>query len=103
FTSEEDGGAFTLDFVPGRVQPIQLRPVLDRPQRRLRVQTVAEPLAGRTGADALGDGVVEVLVNEEALQRNATLATEQEHAPEQRLGDGFRVRVRQNDAGVVSP
>ena len=54
------------------------------------------------GRELFADGVVDVLVDVEALERGAGLAGVDEGAPEQVLGDGFGVGVGQDDAGVVA-
>ena len=54
------------------------------------------------GGEFVADGVVDVVVDVEALERRAGLAGVDERAPEQALGDGLGVGVGQDDAGVVA-
>ncbi len=59
-------------------------------------------IAGGDGGEFVADGVVDVVVDVEALEGGAGLAGVDEGAPEQVLGDGLGIGVGQDDAGVVA-
>ena len=76
--------------------------VLQRAEDVVLVQAHAHGHGFGDVGEFLADGLVDVVVDVEALEGSAGLAGVDEGAPEQALGDGLGVGVGQDDAGVVA-
>ncbi len=91
---------------PGVVEevedPVVLRAVLDRAEAHARLGAGAHPYSAGVGGQGPLQRFVDVSVDVEAFDRQADLAAVGEGSPEQLLGDGRDVDVREDDGGVVA-
>jgi hypothetical protein len=100
--AEQDPGAGVAGGFDEVGDDVVLGLVLQRAQDVVLVQADAHGHGGGDGGEFFADGVVDVVVDVEALEGGAGLAGVDERAPEEAFGDGFGVGVGQDDAGVVA-
>src|ERR1700722_14602320 len=97
----EDRSLRLLNLFPCCLHASELEAVLDRAEGGPGIKPIAEFLMLSTGYECLRKRWIDALVHEEAFEGDTPLATEQEHALKQVLGDCLRIGIRKDNTGIV--